>query len=175
VTSPAPEAALPKYYEDGTVRLTKSDLSPQDQIVLLKYADLYHFHDDGDINIELTAAEHDALYERRAKKEIKKNATWVPHRPTNCVGVNSPCPCGNLSESGRPVKYKRCCLRTATSFAPARQEETHEDTVTGDTSRSHSASEEDSQEVIKENGEEVYQEAIRETIRAFSESNRHES
>ncbi len=28
------------------------------------------------------------------------------------VGRNEPCPCGAVDESGRPKKYKNCCMRS---------------------------------------------------------------
>jgi uncharacterized protein YecA (UPF0149 family) len=33
------------------------------------------------------------------------------HRAFPKTGRNQPCPCGKIDANGKPVKYKKCCLK----------------------------------------------------------------
>lgn len=93
-----------KSWPDGTPRLTLSDLSYTDRSVFLRFHNLIHRDEDGDIIIELTVAEHEAWLERKLQKTLESFRGLRAWRPKDRVGRNQPCPCG----SGK--KYKRCCI-----------------------------------------------------------------
>lgn len=66
-------------WPDGTPWLTKDDVAPEDR-ALLKGYDLYEYHSDGSLNVELTVAKHDEFYERgKARRDSKAG------RPHECT------------------------------------------------------------------------------------------
>lgn len=93
-----------KRYPDGTVRLYFMDLNPLEKKQYMQFIDLLAYHDDGEINIEMTAAMHEAYQDRRLNRFIEKSGRRVPVMPKDPTGRNDKCPCG----SG--LKYKKCCL-----------------------------------------------------------------
>lgn len=92
-----------KTWPDGTPRIMRQDLNPLEKQVYYRFIGLMAYHDDGEVNLEMTAALHEALADRRLQRRLAKG-TPARIAPTNPVGRNELCPCGSMK------KYKKCHL-----------------------------------------------------------------